>query len=281
VPIHGDASRGAGLRVNRGLILSVLFLGLPLYIAWVAATHEASALLSGGVPYWPGHAFLKNMREVWTGDVSYLGGVSLIKILWNSFCMAFLLAVGKIVLAVTAAYSMVYFSFPFKKIIMVMIMMTLMLPIEVRLIPVFEIVASFHGLNTLWGLTVPLVVSATAILLFKQFFNNIPPHLMDAAKLDGAGPIRFFIDILLPMSKLPIASLFVVMFIFGWNQYLWPLVITTNPQASTIVMGMKYLSNSVDLVPQWNLVMSIVLIAMCPPCLVLLFMQRAFEKGMR
>ncbi len=190
------------------------------------------------------------------------------------------MALGKVFFAVTAAFSLVYFTFPFKRFFVVLIMMTLMLPIEVRLIPVFEMVALFHGLNSLWGLTAPLIVSASAILLFKQFFLKLSPQLVDAAKLDGAGPIRFFIHILLPISKLPMSSLFVVMFIYGWNQYLWPLVITTNPQAATVVMGMRYLSGAVDIVPQWNLVMSIVLIALCPPCLVLLSMQRVFEKGM-
>ncbi|MCX7115514.1 MAG: ABC transporter permease subunit [Gammaproteobacteria bacterium] len=268
------------MMVHGGLWVSIAFLGLPLYLAVVAATYDAQTLLQGTLPYVPGPAFLQNMAQVWGGDVSVLGGVSLLQVLWNSFWMAFVVAFGKVMFAVTAAFSLVYFSFPFKRFFVVLIMMTLMLPIEVRLIPAFEIVALFHGLNSLWGLTAPLIVSASAILLFKQFFLKLSPELVDAAKLDGAGPIRFFIHILLPISKLPMSSLFVVMFIYGWNQYLWPLVITTNPQAATVVMGMRYLSGAVDLVPQWNLVMSIVLIALCPPCLVLLSMQRVFEKGM-
>lgn len=267
--------------IHLALLLIVLVISLPLYIAFVAASHDEKTLLQGMLPYLPGSFFFKNMLTVWKSDVDVLGGATLPKLLWNSFWMALVIAWGKILLAMTAAFSLVYFSFPFKKLVMFFIMMTLMLPIEVRLVPAFEIVAQFHGLNSLWGLTAPLVVSATAILLFKQFFSEIPTHLVDAAKLDGAGPIRFFIDILLPMSILPMSSLFVVMFIYGWNQYLWPLVVTTDPEASTIVMGMKYLSGAVDLVPQWHLVMSIVLIALCPPCVLLLLMHRSFEKGLK
>ena len=262
------------------LVGCILLLSVPLYLAVITASHETHTLMQGAIPYWFGHAFLENMRQIWQADLAVLGGGQLREMLMNSLWMAFGIAVGKITLALFAAFALVYFEFPGKKWMMISILMTLMLPIEVRLVPTFELVAMFHGLNHMWGLTSPLMVSATATLLFKQYFSKIPPQLVEAAKLDGVGPLRFFIDILLPLSKIPMASLFVVLFIYGWNQYLWPLVLTTDPHAATVVMGMRYVSGASDLVPQWNVVMSIVLIALCPPCFVLLLMQRAFEEGM-
>jgi sn-glycerol 3-phosphate transport system permease protein len=228
----------------------------------------------------PGSALWKNLQSVWGSGIVGGQAGSCARLLWNSFIMALTIAIGKIVMALLTSFSLVYFSFPFKRAVYASILMTLMLPIEIRLVPTFEVVVYFHGLNTLWGLSLPLMVSATAVMLLRAHFSKLPAHLVDAAKLDGAGPLRFLIDILIPLAKAPMGSLFVILFIYGWNQYLWPLVLTTQPQSATIVMGMRYLSGAADLVPEWNLIMSIALIALLPPCLVLFTMQRAFERGM-
>lgn len=262
------------------LIVVALILALPLYLALIGASHEAQAMQQIPLPYFPGKALWENITTVWKQGLGGLGGVSLGQVLWNSFCMAMLIAVGKIVMSLMAAFSLVYFSFPFKKICFALILMTLMLPIEVRLVPTFQIVVMFHGLNHLAGLTFPLMVSATATFLFKQCFEQIPVHLVEAARLDGAGPVRFFYYILLPLAKAPMASLFVILFIYGWNQYLWPLVVTTAPSSMTVVMSMRYLAGVVDVAPQWHLILCVALIALFPPCLVLLWMQRAFERGL-
>jgi sn-glycerol 3-phosphate transport system permease protein len=260
------------------LIICVLFFTLPLYLAIVAASHDSLAMIHLPLPHFPGRALFANLQTVWSQGID---GVSCGRLLWNSFWMAMFIAIGKMIMALMTSFSLIYFSFPFKRFILVCILMTLMLPIEVRLVPTYEVVVFLQGLNSLWGLTLPLMVSATAILLFRAHFSKLPPHLVDAAKLDGAGPMRFFIDILLPLAKAPMGSLFVILFIYGWNQYLWPLVLTTDPQSATIVMGMRYLSGAADLVPEWNLIMSMVLIALLPPCLVLFTMQRSFEQGMQ
>jgi len=195
--------------------------------------------------------------------------------------MAFGIAFGKIVLALGSAFALVYFDFPFKKWCFAFIFATMMLPVEVRIVPTFQVVASFGLLNSFSGLTLPLLASATGTFLFRQFFKTIPKELVDAAKLDGAGPIRFFFDIVLPLSKTQIAALFVILFVYGWNQYLWPLVITTETKMATIVMGIRYLAGVADQVPEWHYIMTIALIALIPPCMVVMVMQRWFEKGLK
>jgi sn-glycerol 3-phosphate transport system permease protein len=195
--------------------------------------------------------------------------------------MAMAIALGKIVFALGSAFALVYFDFPFKKLCFALIFITMMLPIEVRIVPTFQVVASFGLLNSFTGLTLPLFVSATGTFLFRQFFKTIPSELVDAAKLDGAGAVRFFFDIVLPLSKTQIASLFVILFVYGWNQYLWPLVITTETKMATVVMGIRYLAGVADQVPQWHYIMAVALIALIPPCMVVMLMQRWFEKGLK
>ena len=198
----------------------------------------------------------------------------------NSFVMAFLIATGKVIFALFSAFALVYFKFPFKKLSFALIFSTLMLPVEVRIVPTFQVIATFGWLNSFSGLTLPLLASATATFLFRQFFKTIPSSLVDAAKLDGAGPVRFFVDILLPLSKPQLAALFIIMFVYGWNQYLWPVVITSHSNMATIVMGIRYLSGVADQMPQWHYIMTVALIAMLPPCLMVLICQRWFEKGL-
>ncbi|MDP1615706.1 MAG: ABC transporter permease subunit [Methylococcales bacterium] len=266
--------------VHAILILTALILALPLYLALIAASHDASTMQHLPLPYLPGQSLWENITTVFGKGFGSLGDVGLKQVLWNSLCMAMLIAVGKIIMSLCAAFSWVYFSFPFKKLCFALILITLMLPIEVRLVPTFQIMVMLHGLNHLAGLGFPLMVSATATFLFKQFFEEIPPHLVEAAKLDGAGPLQFFFHILVPMARAPMASLFVILFIYGWNQYLWPLVVTTSSSAMTVVMSMRYLAGVADVAPEWNLILSVALIALLPPCLVLLWMQRAFERGL-
>lgn len=253
---------------------------VPLYLAIVAASHDTYALMQSPIPVLPGPFFFENMKTVLISGLKATGGEPVFKLLLNSFLMALLIASGKVILAMFSAFALVYFRFPFKNLCFALIFLTLMLPIEVRIIPTFQVVASIGWLNSLAGLTLPLMASATATFLFRQFFKTVPGELVDAAKLDGAGPIKFFMDILLPLSKSHMAALFVIMFVYGWNQYLWPLVITTDPNMATIVMGIHYLAGVADQIPQWHYILSIALIALIPPCLVVLVLQRWFEKGL-
>ena len=262
------------------LIAFIMFMLLPLYLAFVAASNEGSLMMQAELPFYPGHSFFKNLSTVLTEGLAITGGEPVTVMLWNSFVMALGITVGKIILALGSAFSLVYFEFPFKKTCFALIFATMMLPVEVRILPTFEVVASFALLNSFAGLTLPLLASATGTFLFRQFFKTIPKELVDAAKLDGAGPVRFFFDILLPLSKTHCAALFVILFVYGWNQYLWPLVITTETKMSTVVMGIRYLSGVADQVPQWHYIMMIALIALIPPCLVVMLMQNWFEKGL-
>ena len=263
------------------LMLFILILFLPLYLAFIAASHNEGLMLQSHLPLLPGDAFVKNFLLVLTKPLSFTGGEPVWKMLVNSFCMAMLIAIGKIILALLSAFALVYFEFPFKKLFFALILATMMLPVEVRIMPTFQIVASLNLLNSFAGLTFPLLASATATFLFRQFFKTVPKELVDAAKLDGAGPLAFFKDILLPLSKTQIAALFIILFVFGWNQYLWPLLITTDTNMSTIVMGIHYLTAAADEVPQWHLIMTIALIALFPPCLMVVCLQRFFEKGIK
>ena len=263
------------------LILFILFMLLPLYLAIVASSNEGAAMMQSQLPLFPGSSFLKNMKTVLTEGLSVTGGEPVTSMLINSFLMAMGIAIGKIILALSSAFALVYFDFPFKKWCFALIFATMMLPVEVRIVPTFQVVASFGLLNSFSGLTLPLLASATGTFLFRQFFKTIPKELVDAAKLDGAGPLRFFFDIVLPLSKTQIAALFVILFVYGWNQYLWPMVITTETKMATIVMGIRYLAGVADQIPEWHYIMTVALIALIPPCLVVMVMQRWFEKGLK
>ena len=200
--------------------------------------------------------------------------------LFNSLVMALLIAVGKIAISITSAFAIVYFRFPFRTLFFWAIFITLMLPVEVRIIPTFKVVADLGMLNSYPGLVIPLIASATATFLFRQVFLTMPDELTEAARIDGAGPLRFFLDILVPLSRTNIAALFVVLFVYGWNQYLWPLLITTDPQYYTVVMGIRRLAAVLDGDTQWNLVMAGTILAGLPPVLVIVLMQRLFVKGL-
>jgi sn-glycerol 3-phosphate transport system permease protein len=263
----------------------ILLLGLatvvyPVWIAFVASTHEAGSLLSGTLPVVPGAHLLENYRAVLTGNYAGAGTTPIGLMLFNSLIMALGIAFGKIVVSLLAAFAVVYFRFPLRMVCFWLIFLTLMLPVEVRILPTYKVVADLHMLNSYSGLILPLIASATATLLFRQFFMTIPDELMEASRIDGAGPLKFLRDILLPLSRTNIAALFVILFIYGWNQYLWPLLITNDNEWYTVVMGLKSLVTESDEEPQWHLVMAATMLAMIPPVLVVITMQRLFVKGL-
>ena len=262
------------------LIFLVGLFCIPLYLAVIAASYDARTLMQGSAPIIPGTHFLSNLKTVLLYGVPGAGGEPVIKLLINSFIMAVSIAVGKIALSLISAFAVVYFRFPGKSVIFSLIFITMMLPVEVRIVPTFQVVVALNLLNSYTGLTLPLMASATATFLFCQFYQTIPKDLANAAKLDGAGPWRFFWNIILPLSKTPIAAMFIILFVYGWNQYLWPLVITTDSAHTTIVMGIRYLAGIADQVPQWHYIMSVALIALFPPVLVVISLQRWFERGL-
>lgn len=262
------------------LALGVLTVALPVWVAFVASTHPPSAFVSGVVPMWPGDQGLATYGAVLTGHEATAMSVPIALMLKNSLIMALAIAVGKIAISITSAFAIVYFRFPFRMVAFWLIFVTLMLPVEVRIVPTFKVVADFGLLNSYAGLTVPLIASATATFLFRQVFMTIPPELVEAARIDGAGPMKFFRDILIPVSRTNIAALFVILFIYGWNQYIWPILVTTDARYTTIVAGIKRMADVVDSEPLWNAVMATTMLAMLPPVLVVIFMQRLFVRGL-
>ena len=262
------------------LILGVLVVAFPVWLAFVASTHESTAFTSGVIPLWPGTQGPENYAVMLGQGVSTSGAPPLMLMMTNSLIMALIIACGKIAISITSAFAIVYFRFPFRNLAFWAIFITLMLPVEVRIVPTFKVVADLGLLNSYAGLTVPLIASATATFLFRQVFLTIPDELMEAARIDGAGPMKFFRDMLIPLSRTNIAALFVILFIYGWNQYLWPLLVTTDAKFYTVVAGIKRMAEVADAIPQWNFVMAAVMLAMLPPVLVVVFMQRLFVKGL-
>jgi sn-glycerol 3-phosphate transport system permease protein len=263
------------------LIIGMLVIGFPLWMAFVASTHDQTTMLQSPVPLWPGTHMIENYKLVLTeGYANRPGSVPLYITLTNSMIMALGVALGKIAISIIAAFAIVYFRFPLRMACFWAIFVTLMLPVEVRIVPTYGVVASLGMIDTYPGLIVPLIASATATFLFRQFFLSVPDELAEAARVDGASPMRFFWDILLPMSRTSIAALFVIQFIYGWNQYLWPLLITTKESFYTVVMTVSRQANVVDAVPAWNLLMAMAILAMLPPVLVVVFMQRQFVRGL-
>jgi len=264
------------------LILGVAILILPIWVTFVASTHRAEDLMTAPIPMWPGSELWANYTAVlWEGlDNPTAGGVPVGQMMWNSLIVALMIAIGKISISFIAAFAIVYFQFPFRMLAFWTIFITLMLPVEVRILPTYKVVADLGMLNSYTGLSLPIIASATATFLFRQFFLSVPDELAEAARIDGAGPLRFLKDILLPLSRTNIAALFVIMFTFGWNQYLWPLLMTTDKKYFTVVMGIQRLINVADTDPQWPLVMAAVILAMLPPVIVVLVMQKLFVKGL-
>ncbi|MDQ7079335.1 MAG: sn-glycerol-3-phosphate ABC transporter permease UgpE [Paracoccaceae bacterium] len=262
------------------IILGIAIVAFPIWITFVAASHDAVRMTQVPIPLWPGDQFFVNLKIALTRGLGGAQGPTAATLLLNSLITALMIAVGKIVISMLSAFAIVYFRFPFRMGFFWMIFVTLMLPVEVRILPTFKVVADLNLLDSYWGMTLPLIASATATFMFRQVFLTIPDEMLEAARIDGAGPMRFFWDILIPMSRTNIAALFVILFIYGWNQYLWPLLITTDSSLYTITIGIKNLLNSAELTPEWNIIMMTALLAMIPPVLVVVTMQKMFVKGL-
>ena len=262
------------------LFLGVLVVAFPIWLAFVASTYPVEGLVSGVLPLWPGDQFWENYGSALTGGVEAAGSPPVLLMMANSMVMALAIATGKIAISIISAFAIVYFNFPFRVTAFWIIFITLMLPVEVRILPTYEVVANLGMLDSYAGLAVPLIASATATFLFRQFFLTVPDELLEAARIDGAGALRFFWDILLPLSRTNIAALFVILFIFGWNQYLWPLLVTTDESYYTIVMGIQRMVAVPDSEPLWHLIMATAILAMIPPVFVVVAMQRLFVKGL-
>lgn len=273
------SGRLSSLLIHGVLILGIAVIAFPILIALIASSHDQITLV-GKFPFYFGEHFIENYRTVLGEGMKRAGGGAVGPMLMNSFVMAIVIAVGKIVISILSAFAIVYFRFPFRIGFFWMIFITLMLPVEVRILPTYQVIANLELLNSYTGLTLPLIASATATFLFRQFFLTVPEELTEASRIDGAGPMRFFWDVLLPLSRTNIAALFVIVFIYGWNQYLWPLLVTQEESMYTVVMGIQRMVTVADAQAEWNLVMATTILALLPPVLVVVLMQRWFVKGL-
>jgi sn-glycerol 3-phosphate transport system permease protein len=265
------------------LIVGVALVAFPLVVTLIASTQTAQQIVQQApMSLIPGTNLIESYRTALFGGQSEYGSriAPVAPMMWTSLLSALTIAIGKIIISLLSAFAFVYFRFPGRTLCFWMIFVTLMLPVEVRIGPTYEVVSNLGMLNTFAGLTVPLVASATATFLFRQFFLTVPDELVEAARIDGAGPIRFFIDVLIPLSATSIAALFVIQFIYGWNQYLWPLLVTTDESRYPIVMGIKRMISGGDAANEWNVIMATAILAMLPPALVVLLMQKWFVKGL-
>ena len=263
------------------LIIGVLIVAFPIYITFVASTHTADAVVQSPMPLLPGSHLLDNYATALGGERQGSGShASVGRMMVVSLITALTISLGKIAISLLSAFAIVYFRFPFRMGFFWAIFVTLMLPVEVRIGPTYQVVADLGLLNSYAGLTVPLIASATATFLFRQFFLTVPEELVEAARVDGAGPLRFFKDILVPLSRTSIAALFVIQFIYGWNQYLWPLLVTTEENMYPVVIGIKQMISGGDAQTEWNIVMATAMLAMIPPALVVMLMQKWFVKGL-
>jgi sn-glycerol 3-phosphate transport system permease protein len=261
------------------LVVGVLLMAFPIYLTFVASTHTLPEILERPMPVLPGSHFIENYTTALTSGVKELG-VSVGRMMFNSLIMALGITCGKIFISLLAAFAIVYFKFRFRMFFFWLIFITLMLPVEVRILPTYKVVADLGMLDNYVGLTLPLIASATATFLFRQVFMAVPDELAEAARIDGAGPVRFFFDILVPMTRTNMAAMFVILFIYGWNQYLWPLLITTDESMYTILIGINRMLAVGDDFAEWQVIMATTMLAMLPPVVVVVFMQRLFVKGL-
>jgi sn-glycerol 3-phosphate transport system permease protein len=275
-----ERDRFGALVAHLILLLGVLIIAFPVYVALIGSTHDAATIANGQMGFLPGSHGLENYSRVLFEGARSTTREPVSTMLMNSLIMALAITFGKIAISLLSAYAIVYFRFPFRMIGFWVIFVTLMLPVEVRIYPTYKVVADLNLLDSYVGLTLPLIASATATLLFRQFFMTVPDELVEASKIDGAGPIKFFFDTLIPLSRTNIAALFVILFIYGWNQYLWPILITTRDDMQTIVIGIKKMIAVVDALTEWQLVMATAVLAMLPPVAVVILMQRLFVKGL-
>jgi sn-glycerol 3-phosphate transport system permease protein len=262
------------------LLAGVAIVAFPVYLCFVGSTLPQATIANGQMGLMPGPLFFETYWRTLFVGTSGTTREPVATMLLNSLVMATGIAVGKIAISIITSYAVVYFKFPFRMAAFWMIFVTLMLPVEVRIYPTYKIAADLNLLNSYVGLTLPLIASATATLFFRQFFMTIPDELIEASKLDGAGPFRFFVDTLLPLSRTNMAALFVILFIYGWTQYLWPILITTRDDMQTIVIGIKKMIVTADALTEWNVVMATAMLAMLPPVVVVILMRRWFVKGL-
>ncbi len=274
------ASLGSRIVAHILLIVGVLIVAFPIYYVVIASTHSVQTILRPPLPLLPGPEAYDNYHDAVAGGINRIGGVSVRRLMLNSTIMALGIAFGKIVISMASAYAIVFFHFRFRMVCFWLIFITLMLPVEVRIMPTYKVMVQLHLIDTYGGLILPLIASATATLLFRQFFMTIPNELLEAARVDGAGPWRFFKDILFPLSTTNIAALFVILFIYGWTQYLWPLLVTNSDSMNTIVIALKKMISFADADTPWNLVMVTAVLAIMPPVLIVVLMQRWFVKGL-
>ena len=259
-----------------GMAVGIAVICFPIYLAFVASTVQQDDIIRPPMPLLPGGYLIENYAKALYSGIN----APVWRMLVNSTVMALGITIGKIAISLLSAFAIVYFRFPGRTTFFWLIFITLMLPVEVRIVPTYEVIAGFGLLNSYSGLIFPLIASATATFLFRQFFMTIPDELAEAARVDGARPMRFFIDIVLPMSRTNIAALFVILFIYGWNQYLWPLLITTDVEMNTIVMGIKQMFPSGDDTADWPVIMATSILAMVPPVIVVISMQKLFIRGL-
>jgi sn-glycerol 3-phosphate transport system permease protein len=262
------------------LILGAIIVAFPIYVTFVASTRTFEEIMAVPMPLLPGSHFLDNYTQVLLAGSTKGSHAAVGPMLMNSLIMSLVVPLGKISISILSSFALVYFRFRLRNFFFWMIFVTLMLPVEVRIIPTFKVIADLGLLNTYAGLTLPLIASATATFLFRQFFMTIPDELAEAARMDGAGPMRFFWDVVVPLSKTSMAALFVIQFIYGWNQYLWPLLIASDESMYTTVIGIRRMITGGDAANEWNLVMATAMLAMLPPALVVLLMQKWFVKGL-
>jgi sn-glycerol 3-phosphate transport system permease protein len=263
------------------LIIGVALVALPVYVTFVASSLAPDEVLQSPMPMLPGTHLIENYAKVLSeGASANVTTAPVGRMMFNSLVSALVISIGKIAISLLSAFAIVYFRFRFRTLAFWMIFVTLMLPVEVRILPTYKVVSDLHMLDTYAGLTVPLIASATATFLFRQFFLTIPDELAEAARIDGAGPMRFFWDVVVPLSRTNIAALFLILFIFGWNQYLWPLLITTDESMYTSVIGIKRMIAGGDAATEWNLVMATAMLAMLPPAALVLLTQKWFVKGL-
>lgn len=262
------------------LWIAVLLICFPIYLAFVASTHTETDVISVPISLLPGDQMIQNYMAALWGSESSATSLPVARMLGVTFVMTMLIAVGKITISLLSAFAIVYFRFPFRGLIFILIFVTLMLPVEVRIIPTYEVVVNLHLINSYAGLTIPLIASATATFLFRQFFATVPQELLEASKMDGAKAMTFFKDILVPLSIPSIAALFVIQFIYGWNQYLWPLLMTTSEDMFSLGIGVRKMLDTGGGPISWNVVMASVMLMLIPPTLVILLMQKWLVKGL-
>jgi len=261
------------------LVLALFVIVFPVWLVFSASTQTLADVLDAPMPVVPGRHFLENYSQALLQGTKSLGA-SALTMVKNSTIMALGISVGKIVISLLATFAIVYFHFPLRGFCFWTIFITLMLPVEVRIMPTYKVISDLGMLNSYPGLIMPMIVSATAVFLFRQFFMSVPREMAEASQIDGASPMQFFGSILVPMSRTPIAAMFVIQFIYGWNQYLWPLLITTKESYYTLLIGINRILAVNDALVEWPVAMATTLLAMLPPVVVVVLMQKQFIAGM-